>query len=145
MRAFVLAAALALAAGPAAAQLFGNAELLEPDKACRIAARALDARNVEVTFQIADGYYMYRERFSFATESGQPLKGVEIPRGKIKEDQFFGKQETFRDFVRIRVPVSAADAAKGSITLNVTSQGCSDKGICYIAQTQRVKVPLPRS
>jgi thioredoxin:protein disulfide reductase len=145
MKALMLAAALALAGGPAMAQLFGNPEPLEPDKAFRIAARALDARNVEVTFQIAEGYYMYRDRFSFATEDGQPLKGVEIPHGKIKEDQFFGKQETFRDFVRIRVPVSAAQAAKGSITLNVTSQGCWDKGICYIPQAQQVTVPLPRS
>jgi thioredoxin:protein disulfide reductase len=145
MRTLVLAAALALIAAPAAAQLFGDAELLEPDKAFRISARALDARNVEVTFQIAEGYYMYRERFKFASAEGKPLTGVEIPHGKVKEDQFFGKQETFRDFVRIRVPVSTADAAKGSITLNVISQGCADKGICYIPQTQQVKVPLPRS
>jgi thiol:disulfide interchange protein DsbD len=145
MRTLVLAAALALIAAPAAAQLFGDAELLEPDKAFRISARALDARNVEVTFQIAEGYYMYRDRFHFSTADGRPLNGIEIPRGKVKEDQFFGKQETFRDFVRIRVPVSAADGAKGSITLNVISQGCADKGICYIPQTQQVKVPLPRS
>jgi thiol:disulfide interchange protein DsbD len=145
MRALLVAAALALAAGPASAQLFGRApELLEPDKAFRISARALDGRNVEVTFQIADGYYMYRERFSFATGDGRRLTGVEIPRGKVKEDQFFGKQETFRDFVRIRIPISAADAAKGRITLKIASQGCSDKGICYIPQTQDVKVELPR-
>ena len=62
MRALLLAAALALGAGPAMAQLFGGQELLDPDKAFRISARALDARNVEVTFQIADGYYMYRDR-----------------------------------------------------------------------------------
>jgi thiol:disulfide interchange protein DsbD len=145
MRAFVVAAALALAAMPAMAQFFGKQELLEPEKAFHLSARALDARNVEVTFQIADGYYMYRERFSFAAADGRPLSGVEIPRGKVKEDQFFGKQETFRDFVRIRVPVSAADAAKGSITLRITSQGCSDKGICYIPQTQDVNVRLPSS
>jgi thioredoxin:protein disulfide reductase len=144
MRAILLSVLLALAAGPAAAQLFGKPELLDPDKAFRISARALDARNLEVTFQIADGYYMYRDRFSFATEAGQPLAGVQLPRGKMKEDQFYGKQETFRDFVRIRVPLSAADAAKGSITLKVTSQGCSDKGVCYIPQTQNVRVELPR-
>ena len=37
------AASLAL---PASAQLFGSQELLEPEKAFRISARALDARNV---------------------------------------------------------------------------------------------------
>jgi len=144
MKALLLAAALALGTGPALAQLFGQQELLDPDKAFRISARALDARNVEVTFQIADGYYMYRERFRFATADGRPLTGVQIPRGKVKEDQFFGKQETFRDFVRMRIPLSAADAAKGSITLKVTSQGCSDQGVCYVPQTQDVTVQLLR-
>ena len=76
---------------------------------------------------------------------GRPLTGVAMPRGKVKEDPFFGKQETFRDFVRMRLPISAADAAKGSVTLKVTSQGCSDKGVCYVPQTQDVTVQLPRS
>lgn len=146
LRALALTMALALAAQTAAAQLFGTPELLEPEKAFRISARALDERNVEVVFKIADGYYMYRSRFSFATEAGKPLADVEIPRGKIKEDQFFGKQETFRDLVRIRVPVSAEDAAKGTVNLKVTSQGCSDKGVCYVPleQTVRVSLPAPR-
>lgn len=134
---------LAVAAPPAAAQLFGQPELLEPEKAFRISARALDARNVEVEFKIADGYYMYRDRFSFATEAGKPLAEVEIPRGKIKEDQFFGKTETFRHLVRMRVPVSPEDAAAGSVKLKVTSQGCSDKGVCYTPLEQTVRVRLP--
>lgn len=132
----------AAAAAPAAAQLFGQPELLEPDKAFRISARALDERNVEVEFKIAEGYYMYRDRFSFATEAGKPLAEVEIPRGKIKEDQFFGKTETFRDLVKIRVPVSPEDAQKGELNLQVTSQGCSDKGVCYTPLEQFVKVSL---
>ena len=146
MKILLFIAALTVTVAPARAQLFGGSqELLEPDKAFRISARALDARSVEVTFQIADGYYMYRDRFSFATADGGRLMGVEIPHGKVKEDQFFGKQETFRYFVRMRVPLSPAETAKGSITLKVTSQGCSDKGVCYVPQTQDVKVKLPRS
>lgn len=145
LKALVLAAALTAAAGPAAAQLFGRQpELLEPEKAFRISAKPLDARNVEVEFKIAEGYYMYRERFSFATESGRPLAGVEIPRGKPKEDAFLGKSEIFRDWVRIRVPVSPRDAERGSVSLRVTSQGCADQGVCYIPVTQTVRVPLPR-
>ena len=144
LRVFALTVALALVAQTAAAQLFGGRdELLEPEKAFRISARALDERNVEVAFKIAPGYYMYRNRFSFATESGKPLADVEIPRGKIKQDQFFGKQETFRDLVRIRVPVSADEAAKGAVALKVTSQGCSDKGVCYVPLEQTVRVSLP--
>ena len=134
---------LALVAGSAPALM--HDELLEPEKAFRISARPLDARTVEVEFRIARGYYMYRDRFSFATESGSKLAEVEIPRGKVKEDPFFGKSETFRDLVRIRVPLTARDAAAGRITLKVTSQGCSDKGVCYVPLEQAVSVRLPRA
>jgi len=106
-------------------------------------ARALDAKSVEVEFKIANGYYLYRNRFSFATESGEPLADVEIPRGKIKEDRFFGKTETFRDLVRIRMTLSPRDAARGSVNLRVTSQGCADVGVCYVPLEQLVGVRLP--
>jgi hypothetical protein len=76
---FFIGILVAAVAVPAAAQLFGQPELLEPEKAFRISARALDERNVEVEFKIADGYYMYRDRFSFANEAGKQLAEVEIP------------------------------------------------------------------
>ena len=69
---------------------------------------------------------------------------VEIPRGTPKEDQFFGRTETFRRLVRIRVPVSPGDAARGSVKLKVTSQGCADVGVCYVPLEQSVQVRLPR-
>jgi len=142
-RALVFSLGLLLASAPAAAQFFGTDELLDPEKAFRISARALDSRTVEVEFRIARGYYMYRDRFSFATDAGKPLADVEIPRGKIKEDAFFGKSETFRHLVRMRVPVSAEDASRGDIKLKVTSQGCSDQGVCYVPLEQAVRVRLP--
>ena len=140
----VLAMALAIGLASANAGPLPNTpdELLDPQKAFRISVRALDAKSVEVEFKIANGYYLYRNRFSFATESGEPLADVEIPRGKIKEDRFFGKTETFRDLVRIRVTVSPADAARGSVNLRVTSQGCADVGVCYVPLEQRVRVSL---
>ncbi len=141
----VLPVALAFWLAAAGAQPLFNAsdELLEPQKAFRISARALDAKRVEIEFKIAGGYYMYRNRFGFATESGEPLAEVEIPRGKLKEDAFFGKSETFRDLVRIRVAVSPKDAATGSVNLKVTSQGCADVGVCYAPIEQMVNVRLP--
>ncbi len=68
----VLVALLWLAlASPAAAQWFKKAdELLEPEKAFRFSARVLEGA-VEVQFAIADGYYMYRDKFRFTSE-GNP-------------------------------------------------------------------------
>lgn len=142
LKKLILLAMFGITAGPAAGQGLFTEELLEPEKAFRISARTLDARNIEVEFKIATGYYMYRDRFSFATESGRPLANVEIPRGKLKEDQFFGKSETFRDLVRIRVPITQQDAVNGEVKLKVTSQGCADQGVCYLPLEQIVRVRL---
>src|SRR6266850_585671 len=110
-------------------------ELLEPDKAFRFSARALDAATVEVRYAIADGYYLYRERFRFAAEPATVRLGEpQFSKGQIHEDKFFGKQETYRKEVRIRLPLEAAGAQR--LKLLVTSQGCADLGVCYVPQVQ---------
>lgn len=140
MKALLLAALLA--AAPAEAGVFDTPELLQPQQAFRLSARALDARTVELAFAIADGYYMYRDRFRFATAAGQPLT-ADIPRGKMKDDPVFGRTEILRRETRIRLQVPAG--ATGALELDVTSQGCADQGVCFLPQTQRVRVTLPSS
>src|SRR5258708_1804162 len=140
MHRLLLTLVLLLAALPPA-RAAGADDLLEPDKAFRFSARALDARTVEVRYGIADGYYLYRDRFRFAAEPpsvalGQP----QFPKGQVHEDKFFGKQETYRKEVRIRLPVEAAGAER--LKLLVTSQGCADVGVCYVPQVQSAELRL---
>jgi thiol:disulfide interchange protein DsbD len=138
--AFLLAFALA---APAAAQLKlggGTDNLLEPEKAFRFSARALDASSVEVTFAIADGYYMYRERFKF-TADGNPavrLGAPEFPRGLAHKDEFFGETQVYRQNVRIRLPVEGGDR----FDLKVISQGCADAGVCYVPMESNASIQL---
>src|SRR6266478_2064976 len=116
-------------------------ELLEPDKAFRFSARALDAATVEVSYAIADGYYLYRERFRFAAEPATVRLGEpQFSKGQIHEDKFFGKQETYRKDVRIRLPLEAGGAER--LKLLVTSQGCADLGVCYVPQVQSAELRL---
>lgn len=116
-------------------------ELLEPDKAFRFSARLLDAATIEVRYAIADGYYLYRDRFRFAAEPATVVLGApQFPRGEIHEDKFFGKQETYRKAVRIRLPLDAA--APERLKLVVTSQGCADIGVCYVPQEQSAELRL---
>ena len=127
---------IALVALPAAAQikLFGQSdELLEPEKAFQFAARSIDARTLEVSFTIADGYYMYRDKFRFAVEGtdGVVLGAPRFPPGIRKKDEFFGEVETYRKTVSVQLPLERSNAAPHSVTLKVTSQGCADIGVCY--------------
>jgi len=128
-----------IVAGPATAANMDD--LLEPEKAFRISTRALDARTIEVSFAIADGYYMYRERFRFAVNPGSKAKlGVpQIPPGVRKKDEFFGEVETYRKQVSIRIPV---ESAEGPVKLLVTSQGCADVGVCYVPMDSEVTIRL---
>lgn len=134
-----------LAAVAGTARALQPDDLLDPREAFRLSATPLDAGNVAVTFRIADGYYMYRERFRFESANGQLLADVELPAGERKKDAFFGETETYRRQVTLRVPVSAADAARGHVQLKITSQGCADAGVCFLPVVQTVEVELPDS
>jgi thiol:disulfide interchange protein DsbD len=114
-------------------------DFLAPEQAFRFEARAVDAHHVEVVFNVADGYYLYRERFAFAANPATVKLGAPaIPPGKIKYDETFGKKlETHRGRVVIRVPVESAPAA---FTLTVTSQGCADAGLCYAPMQSTVQL-----
>ena len=139
LSAFVGATILAWNIGASAADL----KLLPPDQAFRLAARALDTRTLEVNFTIANGYYLYRDRMSFALESeGLALRATTLPAGKLKDDEFFGRVETYRDRVVVRLPMDKP-APGQSVTLRSDSQGCADVGVCYPPHTQRLTVTVP--
>ncbi len=119
---------------------WAKGHLLEPEKAFRFSARVLDASNIEVRYQIAEGYYMYRERFAFAAEPGAKLGVAKIPEGKKKKDEFFGDVQTHRDELKIVVPLESAEA--GRVALTVTSQGCADVGVCYVPMESKIQLSL---
>jgi thiol:disulfide interchange protein DsbD len=141
----LLAVTLSLVAAPAFAQLKLGAsadELLEPEKAFQFSARALDAKAIEVNFAIADGYYMYRDKFRFTLDApaGAKLGVPEMPAGIRKKDEFFGEIETYRKQVSIRIPVEGAAAR--TLQLTVRSQGCADIGVCYVPMDSRATIQL---
>ena len=114
-------------------------DFLEPEKAFQFSARPLDAKTVEVIFDIAPGYYLYRDQFRF-TATGATLGPAAIPPGKVKFDETFQKNvETYRDTVKIAVPVENAAAQFRLVT---TSQGCADKGLCYPPMQSSANVSL---
>ena len=104
-------------------------DFLDPAVAFKFSATEKPGE-VDVTYKIADGYYMYRERFAFATRNGTTTIGEpQLPAGHVKFDQTFNKNvETYRNELTIRIPVKQA---AGPFDLAVTSQGCADAGICY--------------
>jgi len=119
-------------------------ELLHPSIAFKPTARALDGQTIEVRFEIAKGYYLYRDKFRFAAEPVSVQLGTPIlPKGKEKMDENFGKVEVYYKEVVIRLPVERNSSGPLPLTLNLTSQGCADAGVCYPPQKQSLILELP--
>jgi len=110
-------------------------DYLPPEQAFQLSGRMVDAGTLELSYRIADGYYMYRDRFHFSAE-GATLGEPQFPPGKRKYDDNFQKEvETYHQSVTARMPVSGA---VDRFTLVAVSQGCADKGLCYPPMTLKL-------
>lgn len=121
-----------------AAHVKAEEEFLAPEQAFKFSANLIAPDKIEVHYKIADGYYLYRERFAFSAEKTK-LGDPNIPKGKIKFDPNFEKEvEIYRNNISIIIPVEA----KTAFTLKAISQGCADKGLCYPPMESVGKISL---
>ncbi|MGB5305947.1 MAG: protein-disulfide reductase DsbD [Gammaproteobacteria bacterium] len=129
---------------PAIALADPEPELLDPDQAFAISASIGDGNAATVTWNIAAGYYLYRDRIRFSTDTpGITLGEPVLPPGKIKDDEFFGKIATYRTRVTASIPLLRSATAAETVQLTAVSQGCADIGVCYPPHTQVVALNLP--
>ncbi len=91
-------------------------------------------RDVNLTWQIKEGYYLYRQQIKL-TPANATLAASALPPGTWHEDEFYGKSEIYRQ--RLTIPVTLSEAEQGA-TLTVTYQGCADAGFCYPPETKVV-------
>jgi len=125
-------------------QLAQAEEFLDPAVAFKPSVRALDGQTVEISYEMAKGYYLYRDKFRFAVDGESTTLGAPVfPKGKEKDDENFGKVEVYYKTVTIRVPVERSSSGPLPLTLKLSSQGCADAGICYPPQSQTLSVELP--
>ena len=123
---------------------FGD-KFLEPDQAFIFSAEVKNANTVIAHWDIADGYYMYRDKFKFTLikDNGATLGEFQAPRGKLKTDETFGDTEVYYHQVSLTLPLQRADTALTPITLEAKFQGCADAGFCYPPITKSVDMLLP--
>lgn len=117
------------------------ADFLPPEQAFPVEASQADGQHVRLRFDVAPGYYLYRERFAFeAVPADVRLDAPRLPPGKVKFDETFQKDvETYHGRVEVTVRVVAAPPV---FLLKVTNQGCADQGLCYPPQQRYWKVAV---
>jgi thiol:disulfide interchange protein DsbD len=120
-------------------------ELLPPDQAFQASASVVNPNTVNVSWIIAKGYYLYREKTKVelvgATKTS--MGGYTIPNGIPKEDEAFGHVEIFYDELNFDVPVKRSDIKPEKIKLQLSYQGCADRGVCYPPMNKQIELDLP--
>jgi thiol:disulfide interchange protein DsbD len=120
-------AALVLLASTLGRSALAADDFLPPEQAFKPNAELRAGGIVHVTWAIAPGYHLYRDRLVFdAPQVGQPR----LPDGVRKFDSNFDKEmETYAGQLVADLPVKTD--AKTPFVLRVGYQGCADAGLCY--------------
>jgi thiol:disulfide interchange protein DsbD len=120
-------------------------KLLPPEQAFRFNAQVKDAHTVHVDWQIAPGYYLYRERFKFSLPdkpADVELGAIDLARGEIKQEEQ-GPMEVFHNAVGFDLPLKRIALGPVSIRFKAKFQGCAEQGVCYLPMEQTVSLDLP--
>jgi thiol:disulfide interchange protein DsbD len=111
---------LAMASVPAASAP------LPADEAFQLRAQLDEEEGIELSWTIAPGYYLYRDRI-VVTLDGQRIRTAS-EKGEPKDDPNFGMVEVYHGSGTATVPAELLPE-KGRIV--VTYQGCGENTICY--------------
>ena len=119
-------------------------DFLPPEQAFVFSASADSSERVRLSWVIAPGYYLYRDRIKATSEAGQDAVGAPVfPAGQVKTDEYFGKQVVYHDELTVMLPVKHSGRGDLKLPLNITYQGCAEAGLCYPPITRSVSVLLP--
>jgi thiol:disulfide interchange protein DsbD len=118
----------------------GADEFLPVDEAYRLSIDSdtqADKIKLNAVWQIAEGYYLYKHGFKISAHNAtgevvsvSPL----IPKGKEKQDDYFGKVEVYYHQAQIELALTKIMSEANPLIFTIASQGCADAGLCYPPQ-----------
>lgn len=114
--------------------LFGQqTEYLPVDEAFMFDFKQVDNK-VVLDWTIADGYYLYKDKFQFQADNSTITETVKQDGTQI-EDEFFGVVDVY--FFQAKIDVSFSEIAENGY-LNIRYQGCAEAGFCYNPTVKRI-------
>ena len=117
-------------------------EILRPRDAYRYAI-ADTGTAIEIDWAVEDGYYLYRSKMSYSSNSDSIVLGdYELPEGLHHEDEFFGVQPIYRNRFFVSIPYTVVGDLPEAAEIVIKTQGCADLGICFPPETWTEPVRL---
>jgi thiol:disulfide interchange protein DsbD len=124
----------------------GTSEFPPPDEVFFPDVFPVDGNTVEIGIRIEPGFYVYKQRITAKSLSPNAQAGqLDLPKGKLKHDEFFGESEVYYSEVIGRLAIARATPEAMDLELEVGYQGCAEGGLCYLPQTRVMTVSLPEA
>ncbi|WP_236234774.1 protein-disulfide reductase DsbD [Pseudomonas tohonis] len=121
------------------AALNNSKDFLPVREAFRLSLVDSSPTSIKLRFTNAEGYYLYKHRFQFRTEPADIALGdAQLPAGKHKTDEYFGDVEVYYEVLDVDLPLN--NPSNRPFKLQVTYQGCADKGLCYPPETETLQI-----
>jgi thiol:disulfide interchange protein DsbD len=120
---------------------------LEPDQAFKLESELRDTKMLVVSWTIAPGYHLYRDRLNFQSQEGEVKLGQpKLPAGLREFDSNFNKEvETYRDHLAVEIPVAQVGNVDQVFAIKIGYQGCADAGLCYPPMEKTFLVDMAKS
>jgi len=128
--------------------LFSNSldEPLPADQVFIPDAFAVDGNTIEFGIRLLPGYYLYKSKISVVSLNDNAKAGqLDLPKGKLKTDEWLGEQEVYFDEVFGRVAIARATPDAMDLEIELSYQGCKVDGICYLPVSRVLTVSLPEA
>ena len=122
-------------------------ELLPPEQAFQFFATLKDPHTLQANWQIADGYYLYKDKLALTLEgvSQTRLGAMQLPQGEPYHDAEFGQVQIYRKQISLDIPLLRQSTAAETIKLLAKFQGCADRGVCYPPMKTEQSLDLPQA
>jgi len=119
-------------------------QLLEPDDAFSFSASTNKSGEITLNWQVADGYYLYKEKVKVTPVEPKnlQLQALVFPKGKEKKDEIFGDTIVYYGELILTQKLTTPSAVTSNVTLEVEFQGCADIGVCYPPMKKTVTLAL---
>mgnify|MGYP001164082343 FL=1 len=102
---------------------------------------AIDSNTMEIAFQISPNYYLYKNKITIkALNPFITMGAIELPKGKIKSDPWFGENEVYFDEVFGRISLSKDFITEENAGFIIEYQGCLENEICLPPQIKNINV-----
>ncbi len=128
------------------ASLSGNSieDALPADEVFIPNAFAVDGNTIEFGIRLLPDYYLYKSKISVRSLNDNARAGqLDLPKGKVKTDEWLGEQEVYFDEVFGKLAIARATPEAMDLDIELNYQGCKVDGICYLPVSKVLTVSLP--